>query len=1191
MNKKSLFSLLLATTMIGQSLTVTSTVHASENLVGHEQLTSNSTQAPAKDTVVPDANQYEYQKQELAAFCHFGPNTFNNIEWGENYGTKEPNEIFKLKDNFDADTYVKTIKEAGFKKLIVTAKHHDGFCIWDSKHTEYDVAATDYAKNNIGEFGGDVLAEISKACTDYDIDMGLYLSPWDIHDKSYGYKDKDGNPLLDSKGNPLDNKTWEQVEEEDVLDYNKYYNDQLIEILGNDKYGNNGHFVEVWMDGAKGSGSAAQNYTFQEWFKTIQKYEGKGVVGKDGKPYEADCMLFGAEAYTTVRWIGNENGIAAEETWAKSTVNKKNNTIDSNKKDGFFKGFENGNQWTVPEADARITDGWFWGPGKKTPKSITDLATMYFNSVGHNATLLLNFPPNDKGQLEQEIINRTIEFGKNINDTFKTNLAKDAVAKATAVRGNDTQFSPNNVLDGNDDTYWTVNDNTTTGSLVLELTKDTTFDVVSIEEAIQFGQRIKSFKVEYSIDGSEWKLFDEGTTIGAKRLSRKSPVTADKLKITVTTSSAVPMISEVGVYKATAGFELKGAAPEGMTVIDELDAAFKLNGTWNKESGQQYLNNSNMWAKKGASFTMEFEGSKAYIVGTLDTGHGKAKVTIDDGAPVEIDTHAAKRQTGAIIFTSDDLTYGKHTLKLEVTDDTKAIGVEGAYVINNNGVGMIGIEHANYEMNENSEMKMKLVRVGGTKGDVTVKVSPNPGTAIQDDFDTEGIYDVTFKDGESEKNVVIVTRRNENKTGDIYFTEELSTTDKNVILGFNSKATITILDQEGQPPVETTKSQKLDKEAYGTPTATSEEKNNKVQTIDKAFDQDLSTFWHAQWGDAGKLQNHKDGISVTIPLKEAKELTKLSYIPRSDDAGTIGNYKVEVLVSAEGEEEKWETVSEGTFKRQGQSQEEQFAVFNKPVTTSKVRFTALSMAGGEHPTATEIALYEKVEGSLIPEEDLITVTVEQTENGIVKPVVGELENNQLKIRKGQLKTFAIKPNDGYIVQDVLVNGVSVGAVTRYTVESDVDVTIKATFEVAPVPECDHSNVEIRGRVLPTCVNEGYSGDKYCVLCGELLEQGQTMPATGVHTFGEWVVVTAPTTDKEGVEEHTCSVCGHKESRAIAKLPVAPAPDTDAGNSNTGSGNTNTPTPETGDTTKIAGLVVGLGLAAAGIYFTTKKDEE
>ncbi|MDY2998043.1 MAG: alpha-L-fucosidase [Faecalimonas sp.] len=1124
MRKKKIFSLLLAGALIGQTFSMGAlTASAEENpLVGKEQLSDNNTAAPKKDDVVPNANQYEYQKQELAAFCHFGPNTFNEIEWGENYGDKTPDEIFKLEEEFDEDTFVKTIKDAGFKKLIVTAKHHDGFCIWASEHTKYDVSETSYKDGK-----GDILEELSTACTKYDIDMGLYLSPWDIHDDSYGYKRADGTPLVrlvNGKSEPIEGLTWEQVFEQDAKDYNEYYNNQLKEILSNDKYGNNGHFNEVWMDGAKGSGAGYQEYTFEKWFDTIQQYEGK----KAG--FESDCMLFGAEAYTTVRWIGNELGYANEETWSKSKVDYEKNTIDSKKVGSYTVGYEDGNQWTVPESDARITSGWFWGTTKNTPKSVEDLAGMYFNSVGHNSPLLLNIPPNNQGKVDDAILKRVTEFGQNINDTFKSNIAAYSTVKASEVRGNDVDYSPENVLDGKDDTYWTVNDGTTTGELVVELGETKTFDVVSIEEAIQFGQRIKAFKVEYSNDGSDWKVFDEGTTIGAKRLSREGAVKADKLRITVTTSKGVPMISEVGVYKATADFESPSSAPEGMQVIDERDEAFKFSDGWTQENASQYLNGTNAWAKKGASFEMKFTGSKVYLVGTLDSGHGKATVTVD-GKSTEIDTNASKRSVGQIIFTSEDLTDGEHTLKLEVTNnDNKAIGIEGAYVINNDGLGMIGVEKADYTMKEDSEMKIKLVRVGGSRGEATVTVAPNPGTAIQDDFDTEGTTTVTFADGETEKEVVVITRRNTKETGDQYFTEELSTKNENLILGFNSKAKITILDQEGQPVEVTT--EKLPKEVYGEVTATSEENTAEhKQGIENAFDDNLDTFWHAQWGEPGKLENHEGGISVEIPLKEEKEIAKLSYLPKAGDTGTIGEYVIEAaVVKEDGKEAKeavsWKEVCKGTFKRQGNSTDPQEAVFSESIKTNRIRFTAKTMVGGEHPTAREIALYEKVEPVMI------TVTTKAGENGTIEPVTGKLEaDGTMKIQSGKLKTFAIKPNAGYAVEDVEVNGQSVGAVSRYTVESTTDVTIEATFKA-----CKHEKTEVQGAKEATCTEPGATGELVCLDCGVTVKESEVINPLG-HKFGDWEVIKEATQTEEGLAKRACVACGVEEEKELEKLHV------------------------------------------------------
>ena len=757
-------------------------VQAADEWIGDSELQDNSTAEPAADDVLPNENQYNYQKEELAAFCHFGPNTFNEIEWGEHYGDSTPNEIFTLTKDFDADTLVSAIKDAGFHKLIVTAKHHDGFCIWASDYTDYDVdAATNYpVVNEDGE--RDILAEISEACTEYDIDMGLYLSPWDIHDDSYGYYDEDGNPTTADK---------------DVLDYNEYYNNQLEEILGDDKYGNDGHFVEVWMDGAKGSGANAQEYDFEKWFSTIQKHEGKEAG------YDADCMLFGAQAYTTVRWIGNENGYADKNTWSKSIVDYENNTINSNSQGGYTLGWENGNQWTVPEADARITSGWFWGTTKAAPKSIEALGTMYFNSVGHNSPLLLNIPPNNQGTVDEAILNRVAEFGQNIKDTFDENMAAadGAEVKASDVRGSDTAFKPGNTVDGNDDTYWTTNDGTNEGSLLIDLGSSKKFDVVSIEEAIQNGQRINSYKVEYRNGSGAWTVLDEGETIGAKRLVRTSAVTADQIKITVsTTDGKVPMISEVGVYKASEGFELAASAPTGMDVIDIEDSAADDNvgftftgGTWNKETGTNFINETNRWANAGASLELNFTGSKVYLVGTKDSGHGKATITIDGGDPVTVDTSAPERATGQVWFSSEDLTDGPHTLTLKV--DTKAIGIEAAYVINNGGIGMIGLEADEFTMNEDETMNVKITRVGGTNGRIKAYLSPNPGSAIQDDFYTEPVV-VTLADGESETTVPVKTRRNTNTTGTQDFTIELNSPSTGLILGFIDTATVNILDAE-----------------------------------------------------------------------------------------------------------------------------------------------------------------------------------------------------------------------------------------------------------------------------------------------------------------------------------------------------------------------------------------------------------
>lgn len=790
MRKKALSMLMglaLGVTTIFSSVgTMGVTVYAAENGVTDAECTDKDTAAPTPDDTVPDANQYKYQKDELAAFCHFGPNTFNELEWGFDQSTQKklyagrtPDQIFTLESDFDAETLVTTLKNAGFKKLIVTAKHHDGFCIWNSAYTDYDIASTSY-KN--GE--GDILAEISEACTAANMDMGLYLSPWDVAESTFG-----------ANGGTIDNA------------YNEYYNNQLEEILSNPKYGNKGHFVEVWMDGANGYNNVPQTYNFEKWFATIQKYEGKEAG------YKADCMLFGAGTHTTVRWIGNENGFADDTTWAKSRISNGQIYNDESQRagdykgdptDGYSNGYEDGNHWTVPEADARITSGWFWGTQKNTPRTLTNLAEMYFRSVGHNATLLLNVPPNNEGKVDQAILDRVVEFGQNVQDTFRTNLVKANGTTITAsnVRGNDIDFKPGNAVDDDDATYWTTDNGTTSGSLTIKWDSAKRFDVVSIEEAIQNGQHINNYKVEYKEnDNASWQPMESGVTVGSKRLIRTSPISATQVRITVGTSTGkVPQLSEVGVYKASKGFQLSGAAPDGMdstSVNDTKKFTFSDSG-WNPQTGTTYINGQNTWSNKaGAEFTYTFDGTKVYLMGTKDPNHGQADVYIDDmDTPVAtIDTHDTARSTGAKIFESADLKNGHHTLKL-VAKTTAAIGVEAAYVINNGGKGMLEIENETYTMNEDSDLAVKIKRVGGTTGEITAKLEPNPGSAIQKHFNTELISTVQFANGESEKVISPAAHANRVPTtdGDVYFTLELSSSSP--VIGLASSAKVTILDAD-----------------------------------------------------------------------------------------------------------------------------------------------------------------------------------------------------------------------------------------------------------------------------------------------------------------------------------------------------------------------------------------------------------
>lgn len=1110
MKKKALYkkwmSMLLAgvvTTTGFMGGTVTLRAAETTNWVGDENL-NGTAEAPTPDTVVPDANQFRYQKEELAAFCHFGPNTFNEIEWGEHYGNKAPSEIFKLEKDFDAETMVKTLKDAGFKKLIVTAKHHDGFCIWDSAHTIYDVKEAGYKDAN-GQ--SDILAEISKACTDQDMDMGLYLSPWDIHDESYGYKDKNGRALVEEVtengkkvNRPIEGHDWKWVYENDEKDYNKYYKDQLEEILSNPKYGNKGKFVEVWMDGAKGSGAGYQEYNFKDWFATIQRYEGKGVDGRD-----ADCMLFGAEAYTTVRWIGNEHGLAAKDTWSKSTVDDKANTINSNNVGGYTVGFEDGNKWTVPEADARITSGWFWGTQKNTPKSMEELSNMYFNSVGHNATLLLNVPPNNQGKVDEAILKRVEEFGKNIKETFKTNMAKaqGASVKVSSVRGNAKTFKPGNMVDEDDNTYWTTDEKSHKGEILIDLGKKTNFDVVSIEEAIQNGQRINKYKVEYR-EGTEgnWTLLEEGKTIGAKRLCRTSEVSAQQIKITVETPEGkVPMISEVGVYKAAEDMEKPNPVPKGMDVIDISDKdisdkkGFTFKSGWTDESGPQYINGTNTWANKDAEFELKFTGTKGYLFGTVDPGHGRAEVTVDNGTPVVINTNAQKRATGQILFETDDLADGEHTIKVKVLD--KALGVEAAAAINNGGKGMIELEEGSYTMNENETRELKVKRVGGTTGTIIAKLQPNPGSAIQDDFNTELNPTITLGEGVKETTAQVQTKRNTNKTGDRDFTVELVEPSEGTILGFNKKAKITIKDMESNENaladlVKECESYKKDwftarwdafevalknaKAVLEKQGATPEERNEAASVLQASKDglvkrekyttEDPFNFpWRENANatlEAEFAELHNTGAAdekwkLSVADGDWASNKKFVNCLENDDTITIpynvekpGTYNVKLTFRSGSTSNKlsW-TDDAGVFENgsvvAGNADSKETKTVDFTLKATKAGSGVLTLKGDAK--APQLDMFEITPGDDIQRAEFTVNASVEGDGGTITP------DGATTVTEGNDVTFKITPDQTHKVADVLVNGESVGAVTSYTLK-DVkeNATIVAKFAPASYTE-------------------------------------------------------------------------------------------------------------------------------------------
>lgn len=754
--------------------------------------TTNPEDAEAPKTwgATPNDEQLWYMKQGLAAFCHFGPNTFNNVEWGENYGTKSPAEIFTLSDDFDAEELVKTVKEAGFSRLMLTAKHHDGFCLWASDYTDYDIASTNYKGGK-----GDILEEISDACTKYNLDMGLYLSPWDIHEDKYGcFGDNNNTKSNEGKG--------------EFTDYNKLYTTWIREICtakkadGSYKYGNNNpnrrsdRFVEWWMDGAQGSGSHVQTYDWTAIFSAI----------RDTNP---SCQIFGTHAAVKginasdkalastggIHWIGNENGIAADETWAKVDAGTSyENTTLYPRVDGAIVGKADGDQWSVPEVDTKMLAGWFWrdAAGDNTSKSEKELADIYFRTVGHGAALLLNLSPNKKGTIGTEQLNRFKEFGNNIKETFKNDLTKVSGVTATAdstwkdsdkygAAKDSDKYGAANVLDTipngetYDNTYWAPAEGKTTGSLEINLGGVKKFDVVSIEEYIQKGQTISSFTVEYKDITGRWHDFASGKTISSKRLCRGETVEGTAVRINITGAKDTPKICNVGVFKAAKGFEVASSGsdaslPSNLKKVSINDATRE--GTWNFEADEDGNAKSSAWGDTaGLAATFTFTGTKAWVVGTADPNHGMMDVYIDGEKVDSVNTQQSQRKMGAILYTTPDLEYGTHTIKLARV--TKALGISKIWYAD--GSGIFTMKQSEYDLMYGGTTEVEITRTGGSKGEVTVTYSTQSAGAEQGVNYTDLAGTVTFKDGETSKKITLTGLENENPDRmidgkDFYFT-------------------------------------------------------------------------------------------------------------------------------------------------------------------------------------------------------------------------------------------------------------------------------------------------------------------------------------------------------------------------------------------------------------------------------------
>jgi len=437
---------------------------------------------------------------EFYGFLHFSVNTFTDKEWG--YGD-EDEKVFNPTD-FNADQIASVAKAAGMRGLILTAKHHDGFCLWPSRYTEHSV------KNSGWKGGhGDVVKEISAACRRHGLRFGVYLSPWDRNRMDYGQPD-----------------------------YITYYRNELRELLTN--YGD---IFIVWFDGANGGdgfyGGVKETRhidarTYYDWPNTWR-------IVRDLMP---GAVMF-SDVGPDVRWVGNERGIADDPCWATLSPG---GSFPGGEVPGLNSGQRPGTSWIPAECDVSIRPGWFYHATEdqkvKTPANLLDI---YYKSVGRGACLNLNLPPDRRGQINEHDVQSLREFRRILDETFATNLAAEAKASASNVRGQAKKFAPANLVDGRRDTFWTTDDAERTPELTFEWNHPVHFNVVDLREYLPLGQRVEAFALDQWKDG-QWVEFSRGTSIGNRRLLRDDYVTTDRVRLRITQAPVCPALSEVGFY-------------------------------------------------------------------------------------------------------------------------------------------------------------------------------------------------------------------------------------------------------------------------------------------------------------------------------------------------------------------------------------------------------------------------------------------------------------------------------------------------------------------------------------------------------------------------------------------------------------------------------------------------------------------
>jgi alpha-L-fucosidase len=458
---------------------------------------------------LPSARQMDWHGLETYAFVHFSINTFTDREWGQ--GDELPDRFAPT--DFDADQIVASLAAGGMRAVILTAKHHDGFCLWPTQTTAHSVASSSWRAGQ-----GDVVGDFAAACRRQGLRFGVYVSPWDRNNALYGRP--------------------EYVTE--VL------RPQIRELLTN-----YGEIFEFWFDGANGGdgyyGGARESRSIDRG--SYYGWETTWQMIRDLSPNTVLWSDVGPDA----RWIGNEKGVAGDPCWATYTPRG----VDGAESFGpggcdyseSGSGTRDGRFWMPGECDVSIRPGWFWHADQDDEvRSPANLMDLYLQSVGRGASLLLNVPPDQRGQIHATDAANLAALGQHLKQTFARNLASGARLTASNVRGGDhAGYGPHKLLDTDPWSAWVSDDFVRQPELIIDLKEPTRFNLIRLREDIRLGQRVAAVSVDAWLDGA-WQTIAEAQSIGAQRLWRVPAVKTSRLRLRVTRSPVCPALSDFGLF-------------------------------------------------------------------------------------------------------------------------------------------------------------------------------------------------------------------------------------------------------------------------------------------------------------------------------------------------------------------------------------------------------------------------------------------------------------------------------------------------------------------------------------------------------------------------------------------------------------------------------------------------------------------